>query len=230
MTALGDGLDFTLLDGIAVALLLVCWLGYDRIADSPRLDLANFTRAVHEARRRWMAETVLRDNRIADTQLLGHLMRNVNFFTSTTILIIGALLAAFGAAERGQTLMSELPFMARTSLPVWEMKLLLLIFVFTYAFFKLTWSVRQFNYCCILLGSAPYPDEAREACIDIGRRCGELANRAGDNFNKALRTYYFGLAALTWFIHPALFIAATLWVVAVLWWREFRSTTVRILR
>jgi uncharacterized membrane protein len=134
MAVLGGDLDFTLLDGIAVAMFLIFWLGYDRIADSRRLDLENFTRAVHQARRRWMAEAVLRDNRIADTQLIGHLMRSVNFFTSTTILIIGALLAAFGAAERGHMLMTELPFMASTSLAVWELKLLLMILIFTYAF------------------------------------------------------------------------------------------------
>ena len=38
------------------------------------------------------------------------------------------------------------------------------------------------------------------------------------------------MAALCWFVHPALFVAATAWVVLVLYRREFRSRTRDVLR
>jgi uncharacterized membrane protein len=37
------------------------------------------------------------------------------------------------------------------------------------------------------------------------------------------------LLALTWFLHPWLFAAASLWIVLVLYRREFRSQVVHIL-
>ena len=41
------------------------------------------------------------------------------------------------------------------------------------------------------------------------------------HFNNGLRAYYFGLAAVTWFLHPYAVFAATVWVVLVLYRREF---------
>ena len=54
-----------------------------------------------------------------------------------------------------------------------------------------------------------------------------FANR---NFNSGLRACYFGVAALSWFLHPALMIGVTLSVVYVLYQREFRSRTLDVLQ
>jgi uncharacterized membrane protein len=48
-------------------------------------------------------------------------------------------------------------------------------------------------------------------------------------FNNGLRAYYFGVAALSWFVHPILMIVVTLAVVYVLHTREFRSRTLHVL-
>ena len=56
-----------------------------------------------------------------------------------------------------------------------------------------------------------------------------VASRAAEHFNKALRTYYFGLAALSWFLQPFLFMALTALVVVVVYRREFESHTVMAL-
>jgi uncharacterized membrane protein len=45
-----------------------------------------------------------------------------------------------------------------------------------------------------------------------------------------MRAYYFGMAAVTWFIQPWLFIAVTTLVVGILYWREFRSTALESIR
>ena len=49
------------------------------------------------------------------------------------------------------------------------------------------------------------------------------------NFNNGLRAYYFALAALTWFLHPWLMVAATGWVVYILYQRELHSKTLAAL-
>ena len=46
-------------------------------------------------------------------------------------------------------------------------------------------------------------------------RTAAILSFANRNFNQGLRAYYFGVAALSWFLHPALMIAMTLYVAGV---------------
>ena len=226
--------DISLLDASALAVFLVGWIGYVRMVDGPDRNKHYFARAIGVYRARWIERMVMRPNRIGDAQLLGHVIRNVAFFSSTTILIVAALLGVLGTAERSQLLTSALPLAAETSRALWELKVIVLIGVFVYAFFKLSWSLRQFNYCCILVGAAPevgpqdpagMPAEVRAEAEDLGRRAARLANLGGHHFNSAMRAYNFGLAVLPWFVHPVLFMASTAAVLAMMWRRDFHSRT-----
>ena len=78
-----------------------------------------------------------------------------------------------------------------------------------------------------MIGAAPEIDHSAKAKDVYAKMAATIGNLAASHFNRGMRAYYFGLAALTWFIHPWLFIVATTWVVGVLYRREFRS---RILR
>jgi uncharacterized membrane protein len=69
------------------------------------------------------------------------------------------------------------------------------------ASFKLTWSIRQFNYCCILW-VAPPPTARRN-----WRRRRVPPHEPGRRQLHPVSAYYFGMAALCWFVHPALFVA-----------------------
>ncbi|MEW5727947.1 MAG: DUF599 domain-containing protein [Pseudomonadota bacterium] len=110
-----------------------------------------------------------------------------------------------------------------------ETKVVLLATVFVYAFFQITWSLRQFNYCCILIGAAP-PTTAGDAEKDAyAAQAARLQGLAANSFNRGLRAYYFALAMLAWFAGPWAFLAATALVVAVLYRREFRSKTLKVL-
>ncbi|HTO46676.1 MAG TPA: DUF599 domain-containing protein, partial [Burkholderiales bacterium] len=114
-----------------------------------------------------------------------------------------------------------------TSEQVWELKLLLLVSIFVYAFFKFTWSLRQFNFVGILIGAAPACEAAPED--DVWQRAGAMAVLAGEDFNQGLRAYYFAFAALGWFVNPTIFIVATVIVVGILYVLEFRSNAVKVL-
>ena len=61
-------------------------------------------------------------------------------------------------------------------------------------------------------------------------RAAEGSPPASKDFNQGLRAYYFSLAALSWFVNPWVFIAATTLVIAVLYWREYHSEALRMLR
>lgn len=217
------------IDVVAPLWFLACWAGYARFADRGG-GRRTLMRRMHEYRVAWMRRMLERDNRIVDTQIVGVLVGNIAFFTSSSILIIGGLVAVLGAREEAMAAIARIPGAAMASPMVWEAKILLLILIFVYAFFTFTWSLRQFNYVTILIGAAPPPHEAGgEQATRLVERAAIIATRAGDYFNKAMRAFYFGLAALSWFIHPLLFMVVSAWVVAIVWRREFRSVTLHVL-
>ncbi len=220
--------EFSAADWIGLGLLVIGWPVYDFLADSRRIDLPDFTRAVVKFRHEWMLRAVRRNPRIADAQILGILTRNVGFFASTTVFILAGMITLIGASEHSYHLTRDLPFVAPSSLLFWQAKLLAMTLLFVYAFFTLTWSLRQWNYCAIVLAATPHTDD--DAVLnDYGGRAARLANLAGGHFNKALRAYYYALALVAWFIQPWLFPAAMAAVLMVQYRRDFRSNTFKVL-
>ncbi len=99
--------------------------------------------------------------------------------------------------------------------------------VFIVAYFKFTWSLRQFNMLSLVVGAAPLPGEGTE---EDARRFARINALSGDEFNRGIRAYYFGLAAVFWFIQPWVFAAVTTLIVGVLYRRDFRSQTLAAMR
>ncbi|WP_372971196.1 DUF599 domain-containing protein [Marinobacter sp.] len=101
------------------------------------------------------------------------------------------------------------------------------------AFFKFTWSMRMYNFVAVLIGSAPLTTDTKASPASreaFARSAGQVCNMAGDAFNLGLRSYYYALAVVSWFIHPVVFMAASTLVVIVLYRREFRSAALLALR
>src|SRR5207247_10379702 len=86
-------------------------------------------------------------------------------------------------------------------------------------------ALRQFNYGGVLIGAAP--SGKTRGHEDWVRRTAWLSTLASKDYNQGLRAYYFGLAVLAWFVSAWVFMAATALVVAVLYWREYRSEALR---
>jgi uncharacterized membrane protein len=220
--------DIAPADLIAPVWFLACWIGYtlyaDRAGGRPSL-----MRRMHDYRRLWMTCMLARDNRMVDTQIIANLMRSASFFASTTMFIIAGLIAVLGARDKAMAVLAELPFAVESRPLLWDLKVLLLVVLFVYAFFKFTWAFRHYNYVLILVGAVPAPDRLTEESQRIAERIARIATSTGRHFNGGLRAYYFGLAALSWFVHPWLFVALTAWVVWVLYRREFRSRLLKTL-
>ncbi|PKM04790.1 MAG: DUF599 domain-containing protein [Gammaproteobacteria bacterium HGW-Gammaproteobacteria-6] len=216
----------TWLNLLAFCWFVFSWVGYTYYARHKGRDTACLASVLHLYRQDWMNRLLMREQRIADASVIGNLERNTAFFASSTLLILAGLLAVMGATDRAQSLLQELPFVANVSRQMSELKLLVMLGIFVYAFFTFSWGMRQYNFASVLLGSAPLlgektVSEAERKAYAV--RAATVLSMAGNEFNLGLRAYYFALAALTWFINPLLFMATTAGVVAVLYRREFHS-------
>jgi uncharacterized membrane protein len=222
------------LDWAALVWFLVAWTGYAVFARKRGRKQPSLLAAGERVRHRWMLETTFRDPRVFDAVVLQKLATSPSFFASTTILIIGGLLAMLGSNEQATAMVRELPFAARTSVQVFDMKVMVLVGVFVYAFFRFTWSLRQYNFGALLVAALPDPqrmqtlgDATRQRMA--GRAAG-LISMAAEAFNDGLRAYYMAFASVTWFFSPLVFIVAAAVVVGILYQREFRSDALQLLR
>ena len=210
----------TTLDWVGLAVFVACWVIYALVVDRvPSIRARSVIAAMDEHRRRWMLAALPRENRIADIAAIGNLMSSVSFLATTSILILGGLVARLSAPDIGRRVVATLPWSEVPDDAMWEIKIGLLLLIFVNAFFELTWALRQFNYVSILVMAMPRDEGATRHA----QAAAQLANRAARHFSTGLRSYYFGLAALAWIIHPVARIAASLLVLRELHRREFRS-------
>ncbi len=222
-------LAYSHLDLIALAVFALCWFGYDWFADHRSSKRPSLLTVMNTARDRWFQQTLTRENRIVDSALLSNLMNSATFFSSTTVIALGGLLALFGSVEKSADVFESLPFAQRSSQQLIEAKVVLLILLFIYALVKFTWSVRQFNFVTTLIGSLAPRDQLSDEDQTAAQRAGGILKLAGENFGQGMRAYYFAVAVLFWFVQPLAFIAATVVVTAMLYRMEFHSRTLDVL-
>lgn len=213
----------------ALALFLCGWFGYSWYADRAARSEQGLRGVTSQLRLDWARQMVVRENRITDAALTGNLMTSVSFYANTTIYIIAGLIAVAGTLDQLMTFTRDLPFARQTTKAILEAKLFLMIAIFVFAYFKFTWALRQYNFLSILIGGAPDREGPPDALERHARKYADLSTLAGDEFNGGIRAYYFGFAALGWFVAPGLFVASTLLILAVLWRRDFHSRTLATL-
>ncbi len=219
------------LDVIAFVWFVLCASGYGFATRRGPLARRGLNAAIQEQRMAWMRSMALRDNRIVDIQLLTNLSNGNAFFASTSVIVVGGLAAALGAADRIHALLDPLPMIAKSSPELWHMKILFLMGLFVIAFFKFAWGFRLSHYTAIMIGATPIDVSAnKEECLAHARHTAQLAGIAATHANAGIRMYYFAIAAAGWFLHPLFFMVTTLWVVLILYRREYRSRAWRIIR
>jgi len=221
------------LELIALCWFIVCSVGYTWYSRNRADNRACLSNTLDLYREDWMRVMLKRDNRISDASVVGNLERNGAFFASSCLLILAGIITALGYTREAMEIFATMPFSAVPSQEIWELRLVVLGVVFIYAFFKFTWSMRMYNFVAVMVGSAPLVNDnktspaAREA---FARSAGNICNLAGDAFNLGLRSYYYALAVVAWFLHPLVFMAASTLVVGVLYRREFHSDALTALR
>jgi uncharacterized membrane protein len=199
-------LDEYSLDFVSVVWFLVAWVGYACFARVRARHVRCLLNMQHEYMQRWMVSLNSRENRISDATLFAIMERNVTFFASTSMLILVGLISSLVSLD--------------------DISVVLVI-IYIYAFFTFTWSMRQYNVVIMMTGGAPLFVEPESKRMDYAQNAGNVLSLAANSFNYGLRAYYFSLATLAWFIHPVMFMFSTVWVVLVLYRREFYSKTLQ---
>ncbi len=219
-----------LLDIIAASVFLVCWVGFVFLANRVNTQRPSLISTMRHFRQRWIERMSERDNHIGDAALLSNLLRGALFFASTTVFILGGLVALLGTAPKVAEVIAQLPYAAGTDQRLAEVKALILILLYVYAFFKFTWSAWQYNVLAILVGAMPEAAAARESRLSYSEMCSKVLWLAGESYNNGIRAYYFSIPLMTWFIDPLLFLLATVIVTVVMYRREFHSPMLQALK
>lgn len=221
-------MSLTVVDFIALAIFFTCWIGYTQFSRIKAKNTACLSRVLHQHRILWMRQILDNDVRVSHAALLSNLDRHVAFFASTTLLILAGVLTLFTQVDNVNEVLSSIPIATERNHVAIQVKLSLLGMIFVMAFFQFTWSMRQYGFLNILIGAAPVAEQTTNpALLDYAKQMGVVQDQAGHAYNYGLRSYYFSLAALSWFFHPLMFIVSSLAVVYVLFYREFKSKALR---
>ena len=211
-------------DLAALALFVAAWAIYSYTAEGRFSRRSTLTAAMNRQREVWMRTMAQRDLRMVDTSIMIGLQQGTAFFASSCILAIGGCFAILGSGDRVLGVLGDLPFATVQSRAEFELKILGLVVILAYSFFKFGWSYRLFNYCSILIGAVPIPNDRNADELEVSvHRAARMNVLAGMHFNAGLRGIFFSIGYLGWFIGPAVLAAATVLVVAVLVRRQFFS-------
>lgn len=219
-------------DWLVLLFFLAAWMGYAQFATRWSLKRPSILAATNRFRLRWIQVSLTRDPRVLDGIITQTLSNTPAFFSSTTILIMGGLLALMGTTDKAAEFVREIPFSQATPILVFEFKILVLISIFVYAFFRFSWSMRQYTFVSLMIGALPshehfiaHPQDQ----MDYAQRVAAMTGLAAETFNDGLRAYYFAFAVMGWFFSPMAFVLTTVLIVGILYNREFRSDVLEVL-
>lgn len=227
--------DLTLFDGLGLVWFLIIWFGYATYADRPP-QINKKSKSLNElmwpVRKDWMIRMLDREggDRIIDSSLIGHTIHSISFFASAAMIIIAALIGLLGNAERAFHVTMSLGVTVKTSMTIFELKIVGLLAIFVMGFYRFTWALRQYNYCCALIGAAPLAPVDNAIKDTYAEHAARMLSLALTSFNRGLRAYYAALAWLGWFIHPIVFLLASTWMLGTLLRRQYASQSLKVIQ
>lgn len=218
-------IDLSMIDLLALGFFLCAWLGYHWAVEANLAPRSSLNTLMDAYRLQWMQQMAERESRIVDANIMSSLQNGTAFFASTSLIAIGAAATLLRATDDAMKIFEHLPLAAAPSRGLWEVKVVGLIIIFGYAFFKFSWAYRLFNFAAILIGATPQaraPDH--EARDQAARRAAKMNIAAAKHFTRGQRAFFFALAYFGWFAGPYVFLITTAGVLYVMWSRQHASS------
>ena len=217
---------FSPFDLFALAWFVAAWAGYSFLIEATPHGRRGLNGLMHRYRALWMERMLAREMRMMDGQVIASLQNGTAFFASSSLIALGGAVTLLHATEDMSTIVAALPFGEPVNHIQWELKVIGLMIVFVYAFFKFAWSYRLYNYVAIMVGGAP-PVSERDTpeAKAYGETTATVITDAGRHFNRGQRAFFFALGYLGWFLGPLPLIVTTAGIVVVMWRRQFYSAS-----
>lgn len=218
----------TLFDWLALALFILCWLGYGPLLALLARRSGTLNDDMLVIRRVWMTAMTHREIRLVDSNLMGHTINSGGFFASTNLLLIAAVASVlFGGEQALQGFASvgaeEVP------MKLLEAKLALVLVCLARGLLDFIWSIRQLNYSLALIGAAPEVHTEADR-VALGDAAANLLNPALSAFSQGVRGYYFALAAAAWLFGPLWLALGVTAAFCLMLWRQAGSPAARAIR
>ncbi len=218
----------TLFDWLALALFMLCWLGYGPLLAVLAQRSGTLNDDMLVVRRVWMTAMTHREIRLVDSNLMGHTINSGGFFASTNLLLIAAVASVLFGGEQA---IAGFASVGAENVPIrlLEGKLALVLVCLARGLLDFIWSIRQMNYTLALIGAAPeVHTEADRAAL--GEAAADLLNPALSAFSQGVRGYYFALAAAAWLFGPGWLAIGVTAAFCLLVWRQAGSPAARAIR
>ena len=142
------------IDWLAMGLFFGLWIGYAWFARVNGTRNMTLIATTNHYRQLWMLQATAREPRMLDGLITQNLSQTPAFFSSTSIIIMGGLFALLGTTDKAVDLVREIPFAVQTPMLVFELKILVLVGIFVYAFFRFSWSMRQYTFVALVIGAS----------------------------------------------------------------------------
>ncbi len=222
---------FTPFDIAAFVWFLAMWFGQAWLTEHSPWAKHSLTHFINIGRHGWVRQAATRDLRMVDTAIVAGLQNGTAFFASTSLLAIGGGFTLLNSVDHAVGVVSALSDLTATDRTAFEYKVVGLLGIYAYAFFKFGWAYRMFNFGSILLGALPPPAEADTMEMDKAvARASSIIVVAGTNFNRGLRAFFMSIGYLGCFLGPIPLIASSTFIAVVLARRQFTSNAVKAMR
>ncbi|WP_099555856.1 DUF599 domain-containing protein [Hartmannibacter diazotrophicus] len=223
--------SFSTIDLIAGVWFAGIWLFFSLVVEGARFGSHSLSSNMNRQRAEWIRRAAARDLRMIDTSIISGLQNGTAFFASTSLLALGGCFALLNSTDRVIEVVRDLPLPINVSQQNWEVKVMGLLLMYAYAFFKFGWAYRLFNYCSILVGALPPKElvgsEEMQQAID---RAATFNILAGRHFNRGLRAFFLSIGYLGWFAGGTSLIVTSTLVLVVLLRRQYFSRAAKALR
>ncbi|MFQ5508030.1 MAG: DUF599 domain-containing protein [Leptospirillia bacterium] len=169
-----------------------------------------FKGKINLVRRAWVAKILSENKGIVAVQTLRNVNMAASFLTTASVLLIGGLISLLLNLEATQHIFLSRGTNQFTD-PVLALKLINMIVLFLASLFYFSLCVRLLNHIGMLLGAPP---QAIEDAMgeDATEFVYTLYAKAGRHYTFGMRSFYFLIPAVLWFLGPTLCIAATVGV------------------
>ena len=196
-------------DSLAFGVFLLFTVGYHTmyyylVRTRPHLI---FKGKINVIRRAWVAKIFEENSGIVAVQTLRNITMAASFLTTASVLLIGGLISLMLSLDETQALfLVDAPH--PVSNPLLVLKLVTLIALFVASLFYFSLCVRLLNHVGMLLGAPA--SVIREAMgEDPVTFVYRLYAKAGRHYTFGMRSFYFLIPAVLWFVGPSLCIVAT---------------------